>query len=130
MVATYTPYATIEEAWGEPSKDDKKKKRFDDIFESFGEDLIAAPCATNQSIREAAAPIPAPPPQHNDADECAVTGHNHVHGQRVYHLPKGSFEDRTEGRYLNFAMYVFSGVILIFVMEHFIQIGLAMRGSR
>ena len=35
-----------------------------------------------------------------------------------------------ERQYLNFALYVFSGVVLIFVMEQFIQIGLSIRGSK
>jgi hypothetical protein len=42
-----------------------------------------------------------------------------------------SFEDTdTERQYLNFATYVFSGIVLIFVLEQFIQIGIAIRGSR
>jgi hypothetical protein len=35
-----------------------------------------------------------------------------------------------ERQYLNFALYVFSGIVLIFVMEQFIQIGLVIRGSK
>jgi hypothetical protein len=124
MVATFSSYATIEEAWGEPTPK-KKKKAFDDIFESFADEMSAAPFATNPGIREVAAPIPAPmllPEREPDEVQCTA------HDQTVKHPPRPT--DVSEGRYLNFAMYVFSGVILIFVMEQFVQIGMAMRGSR
>jgi len=37
------------------------------------------------------------------------------------------FDGEAERQYLNFALYIFSGIILIFVMEQFIQIGMALR---
>jgi hypothetical protein len=59
---------------------------------------------------------------------------------RDYHTEPASFpvivedfQGRTgdlERQYLNFALYVFSGIVLIFVMEQFIQIGLVIRGSK
>lgn len=117
MVATFASYATIEEAWGPspppPAKEKKKKPRaFDDIFESFAEDVMPS---VTQNVCE-------PPPNLPERGEAV---------KQPLPLPcQHNIEDLGERQLLNFAMYVFSGVCLIFVMEQFIQIGIAMRGSR
>jgi hypothetical protein len=136
------PYATIHEAWGTESlkvevvMDEKKDEH------QKGE---------NKEKKK-----PPPPPHHsakeerfdNIMDRYDFDDRFHAYEKkknRSTRLAKPHTESHTdpaafpvivedfsntmdpERQYLNFALYVFSGVVLIFVMEQFIQIGLSIR---
>jgi hypothetical protein len=142
-----SPYATIHEAWGteslkveavmdekkdEHQKDKEKKKpqpppppphhsakeeQFDNIMDryDFDDRFHAYEKKKNRSTRLAKPHTES----HTDPAAFPVIVEDFM----------GSAMD-PERQYLNFALYVFSGVVLIFVMEQFIQIGLSIRGSR
>ena len=147
MVATFASYATIEEAWGSPvpppSKEKRKKRdrAFDDIFESFAGDMLPPPAPVNSNAKEAAPCVSGVGADDMDFELVGSSSMPSAHlesaqpvhpAQQPYAHPpcQHGFEEASERQYLNFAMYVFSGVCLIFVMEQFVQIGMAMRGSR
>jgi hypothetical protein len=52
---------------------------------------------------------------------------DHDKGHR--HMNSTDFTREKENQYTNIALYVFSGIVLIFVMEQFIQIGINMKST-
>lgn len=135
--------APLEEVWGDsmvtelprqPKKSTKKQtdvcelyaqsKKLDDImdyFEKKGEAYDKVPTSRTQETL--------PETDGTDRGESVVSARSSIDLPEERRLVYEGFEQhqRRERDYLDFALYVFSGIVLIFVMEQFIQIGINMQ---
>lgn len=132
--------AALEDVWGDsmvmelpqqPRKNDKKQsdvceiyaqsKKLDDImnyFEKKGDVYDKVPTSRTQETL--------PETEGTDRGDSVVTSRKAIDLPEERRMVYEGFEQhqRRERDYIDFALYVFSGVVLIFVMEQFIQIGI------
>lgn len=142
MTVSNTTYSYLEEAWGETfekTKKSKSKKRdatcdtfaksmakFDDIM-----DVYATPPSSEyyDKTEFSRTQRHLPDTDAEDRETEVKTLRPNMSSKQDYRdhfeeLPTRTTDDKL---HLDFGMYLFSGVILIFIMEQFVQIGLNMR---
>ncbi len=148
MTVSSINYAVLEEIWGESfdnttniEKKKKKKKSMDPLCQVYAkkpskfDDIMDTYNSSNHEVYDKVQysrthhPLP-----DTDADEREMDKYLGIKDKQMHSLyqTKEGFEsndifDKKEQLYLDFAMYIFSGIVLIFILEQFVQLGMAIK---
>lgn len=132
--------SSLEEAWGEelphsspPSETTQKKKRSSKSKTRGLEDIMSFETYSKTPYSRTMKPLPETDAEERDDDEKSLQIPSTFKSSRAHTNPNLSAtehfletQQNREKQHLDLAMYVFSGVALIFILEQFIQIGKAL----